>query len=264
MNTPSANMKTGHSQQHALFCPVLYTLTLFKDEDERTVELGFSAGRLLERLLQEPGQVIDRETLVAYAWSDRVVGPGSLNQQVYTLRKILGDEKNLQIIQTVPRRGYRLNPTFSIERSSLASATLQAPLVTGQAPEQPCAEPAQAPSGMRRRFMAVTAIAVAVAGYFFALPSPELYASMQKVGANTVMYVDQQEPQVQELIKTTRVISERMIHLSNQPVELAIVGSANGEYQIYCSLQSGRHHVLKLHRDDIQNISDARLRDCVN
>lgn len=117
---------------------------------------------------------------------------------------------------------------------------------------------------MRRRFMAVTAIAVAVAGYFFALPSPELYASMQKVGANTVMYVDQQEPQVQELIKTTRVISERMIHLSNQPVELAIVGSANGEYQIYCSLQSGRHHVLKLHRDDIQNISDARLRDCVN
>ena len=63
MNTFDANMKTGHSQQHALFCPVLYTLTLFKDEEKRTVELGFSGGRLLERLLQEPGQVIDRDTL---------------------------------------------------------------------------------------------------------------------------------------------------------------------------------------------------------
>ena len=264
MNTLSANMKTGHSQQHALFCPVLYTLTLFKDEDQRTVELGFSGGRLLERLLQEPGQVIDRETLIAYAWSDRVVGPGSLNQQVYTLRKILGDEKNLQIIQTVPRRGYRLNPTFIIEQSRLASATPQAAQATVQAPEQPSAAPARALSAVRRRFMAITAIAVAVAGYFFALPSPELYASMQKVGTNTVMYVDQQEPQVKELIRTTRALSERMIQLSDQPIELAIVGSANGEYQIYCSLHSGQHHVLKLHRDDIHNISDTRLRDCVN
>ena len=261
MNTLDANMKTGHSQQHALFCPVLYTLTLFKDEDKRTVELGFSGGRLLERLLQEPGQVIDRDTLVSYAWKDRVVGPGSLNQQVYTLRKILGDEKNLQIIQTVPRRGYRLNPTFAIERSRLEKPAPQAPLAT---PEQPSVAPAPALSGMRRRFMAITAIAVAAAGYFFALPSPELYASMQKVGTNTVMYVDQQEPQVKELIRTTRVLSERMIHLSEHPIELAIVGSANGEYQIYCSLQSGQHHVLKLHRDDIQSISDARLRDCVN
>ena len=264
MNTFDANMKTGHSQHHALFCPVLYTLTLFKDEEKRTVELGFSGGRLLERLLQEPGQVIDRDTLVAYAWSDRVVGPGSLNQQVYTLRKILGDEKNLQIIQTVPRRGYRLNPTYIIEQSRLASATPLPPLAAGQATAQPYAAPARAPSGMGRRFMAITAITVAVAGYFFALPSPELYASMQRVGTNTVMYVDQQEPQVKELIKTTRTLSERMIQLSDQPIELAIVGSADGEYQIYCSLHSGQHHVLKLHRDDIQSVSDARLRDCVN
>ena len=105
MNTLFAHATAMHSQQHAVFCPVLYTLTLFRDEEKRTVELGYSAGRLLERLLQQPGEVIERDTLVAYAWADRVVGPGSLNQQVYTLRKILGDEKNLQIIQTVPRRG---------------------------------------------------------------------------------------------------------------------------------------------------------------
>lgn len=32
MITLAANMKTGHSNQQAFFCPVLYTLTMFKDE----------------------------------------------------------------------------------------------------------------------------------------------------------------------------------------------------------------------------------------
>ena len=262
MNTLSVNMNTGHSEVHACFCPVLYTLTLIKDDDKRTVELGFSGGRLLERLLQEPGQVIDRDTLIAYAWSDRVVGPGSLNQQVYTLRKILGDEKNLQIIQTVPRRGYRLNPNFTIELSSLASQSQARSPVPETAPGQTL--PPAAPAGRLRQFIAFTTLAVAAAGYFFSQPATELYASLHKVGASTVMYVDQKEPQVQELISATRTLRERMINLSDQPIELAIVGSANGNYQIYCALRSGQHHVLKLNHNEIQNVSDARLRTCVN
>ena len=77
-------------------CATMENLDLFDQLTQR-----------VERLLQQPGEVIERDTLVAYAWADRVVGPGSLNQQVYTLRKILGDEKNLQIIQTVLQQHHK-------------------------------------------------------------------------------------------------------------------------------------------------------------
>ena len=260
MNTLAANMKTGHGDQHAFFCPVLYTLTLFKDENQHTVELGYSGGRLLERLIQEPGQVIDRDTLVAYAWSDRVVGPGSLNQQVYTLRKILGDEKNLQIIQTVPRRGYRFNPAFIIEKK----------------PAQPLQQPASAPleqapvmavpvgTRLRRKGMMLGATLAIVAGYFFTSPSTELYASLQKVGSSSVVYVDQEQSKVKALISHTRLLSERMMHLTEQPIDLAIVGGADGSYQIYCSHHTGMHNTLILHPNEINSVSDSRLRSCVN
>ena len=54
-----------HSQQHAVFCPVLYTLTLFRDEEKRTVELGYSAGRLLERLLQQHAELQESNILLS-------------------------------------------------------------------------------------------------------------------------------------------------------------------------------------------------------
>src|SRR5690606_9977978 len=47
-----------------------------------------------------------------YGWTDRVVSRGSLNQQSYVLRQLLGDEKGRNIIQTLPRRGYLFNPEF--------------------------------------------------------------------------------------------------------------------------------------------------------
>jgi hypothetical protein len=203
--------------------------------------------------------VIDRDTLVAYAWSDRVVGPGSLNQQVYTLRKMLGDEKNLQIIQTVPRRGYRFNPAFIIEKASVQP--LQQPATP--ALEQVPAKAAPVRSELRRKSMAVSATLAVITAYFFASPSTELYASLQSAGNSSVVFVEQQQPKVNELISKTRALSERMIHLSEEPVELAIVGAANGYYHIHCSYNTGTNNTLVLHANEIQSISDTRLRSCV-
>lgn len=252
-------MKTGHIDQNAFFCSVLNTLTLFKDENKHTLELGFSGGRLLERLIHEPGQVIDRETLVAYAWADRVVGPGSLNQQVYVLRKMLGDEKNLQIIQTVPRRGYRFNPAYLIETP--ASPVEQAPTTLPLAPSLPV--PGARHSGARRKSIALTAAFVAICTSLFTSHSTGLYASLQNAGDNRAGQIDKQQPKAKELVSTTRVLSERIISLSDKPVDLAIISTANGYYLIHCSYLSGTHNTLTLHRDEINSVSDTRLRRCV-
>jgi cholera toxin transcriptional activator len=109
---PALVIRTGWADCLAHFQPAVYQLVLHRPGGEEKVDLGFSGSRLLERLLRCPGDVVARDELLAHAWSDRVVGQGSLNQQIYTLRQVLGDEKNREIIQTLPRRGYLFNPRF--------------------------------------------------------------------------------------------------------------------------------------------------------
>ncbi|NLO80717.1 MAG: CadC family transcriptional regulator [Xanthomonadaceae bacterium] len=105
-------LQTGKPGCHAIFYPNFYQLKLIQQGKEEIVELGFSGSRVLERLLREPGQLVSREELLERGWPGRVVGQGSLNQQIHTLRQILGDDQQRNIIQTVPRRGYLFNPAY--------------------------------------------------------------------------------------------------------------------------------------------------------
>lgn len=107
-------LKTGRDDSCAYFSPALFRLTICKDGAEERVNLGFAGSRLLERLLQNPGELVERDELLDFAWTGRVVSQGSLNQQVYTLRKLLSDIDS-EIIQTVPRRGYMLNAQYLVE-----------------------------------------------------------------------------------------------------------------------------------------------------
>src|SRR5690606_8262474 len=112
-------IKTGRNDCYAHFYPALYQLTLVRSGIEEKIDLGYSGSRLLERLVQEPGEVVSREELMNHAWADRVVGQGSLKQQINTERQVLGDEKSREIIQTLPRRGYLLNPCYLVYPPSI-------------------------------------------------------------------------------------------------------------------------------------------------
>ncbi|MGP3788894.1 winged helix-turn-helix domain-containing protein [Pseudomonas sp. B392_1p] len=124
----SFTLRTGRSACRALFQPQQYQLRLQPEQgDTERVELGFAGSRVLERLLQTPGEVVTREDLLGYAWADRVVSQGSLNQQIYVLRQILGDEKGRQIIQTLPRRGYLFNPDYIEAEQVLPASSAETP-----------------------------------------------------------------------------------------------------------------------------------------
>ena len=126
--TDSFSLRTGRSACRALFTPQQYQLRLHAEQGEaERIELGFAGSRVLERLLQSPGEVVTRDELLGYAWADRVVSQGSLNQQIYVLRQILGDEKNRRIIQTLPRRGYLFNPEFIEARQTAPTLAAVAP-----------------------------------------------------------------------------------------------------------------------------------------
>ncbi|HKE29792.1 MAG TPA: winged helix-turn-helix domain-containing protein [Bryobacteraceae bacterium] len=60
-------------------------------------------------LAQHGGDVVDKESLIRAVWPDSFVEEGSLAQNVFTLRKALGETPDgAQYIQTIPKRGYRL------------------------------------------------------------------------------------------------------------------------------------------------------------
>jgi DNA-binding winged helix-turn-helix (wHTH) protein/TolB-like protein/tetratricopeptide (TPR) repeat protein len=64
----------------------------------------------LRMLVEAGGAVVDKEHILAAIWRDRFVEESVLSQNVYTLRKVLGevDGEGQPYIVTVPRRGYRL------------------------------------------------------------------------------------------------------------------------------------------------------------
>ncbi|WAF88251.1 response regulator [Metapseudomonas otitidis] len=71
------------------------------------VRLGSRAFDVLEALLAAPNRLVTKAELLQAAWPDLVVEENNLQVQVSALRKHLG--LDVRLLETVPRRGYRLN-----------------------------------------------------------------------------------------------------------------------------------------------------------
>ena len=94
----------------AVFDPDSALLTITTPHgDVQNSTLGRAESRLLDLLLMEPGITKSRDEIIDYTWNDRVVASGSLNQTVFSLRNILNDSRDHEILMTVPRRGYCFN-----------------------------------------------------------------------------------------------------------------------------------------------------------
>ncbi|WP_373635242.1 transcriptional regulator [Yoonia sp. SS1-5] len=75
----------------------------------------------LALLAATPGQLVAKETLIEIVWADTFVTDDSLVQCIGDIRKALGDTDR-KIVETVPKKGYRLNaPNGGVaRRGSLA------------------------------------------------------------------------------------------------------------------------------------------------
>jgi len=271
-------LKTGRDGCTARFDRALFQLVLTHDEHEETLDLGFSGSRVLERLLQVPGEVVSREELMTYAWEGRVVGQGSLNQQIYTLRQALFDAGN-QIIQTLPRRGYLFNPQYlkvgqaqpSIKAAPLTViAEKHGAVVMDLAPsalpktEQPKAARryrswqcmALAGSGM------MVLLGLATLGFRLASSSAPSFTQTVDVGALEVLYVEKSQHLLDSLIKETGLLVDTMSNMSAEPARL-IVNMSPGFYEIRCLQGDGRVNWLKVHKSRVQTISSDHLQECL-
>jgi cholera toxin transcriptional activator len=260
---PALLIRTGWADCLAHFQPAVYQLLLHKPGGDEKVDLGFSGSRLLERLLRCPGEVVARDELLAYAWSDRVVGQGSLNQQVYTLRQVLGDEKSREIIQTLPRRGYMFNPIFL------------APLPV--AADQPASDddaqnpPATVPLSPRQRRLygllsgagALALLGVALLAFInYSLFQSQVLVHRQQIGALQLTYANPNAANLQELIEETTALGERLAGLATRPAQVRL-GKTSGFYELLCTHQDGSSHWLMIHQQQLANVTDQQLQGCL-
>jgi DNA-binding winged helix-turn-helix (wHTH) protein/Tol biopolymer transport system component len=73
-----------------------------------TVAVTVKAFDTLAALVERAGAVVDKDELMKQVWPDTVVEDSNLSQQIFLLRKALGEHHtDHRFIQTVPRRGYR-------------------------------------------------------------------------------------------------------------------------------------------------------------
>lgn len=76
--------------------------------DGERVPLTLKSFKTLLLLVENSGHVVERSELLEQVWPNTFVEEANLTQQIFTLRKVLGDYKNgRQYIETVHKLGYR-------------------------------------------------------------------------------------------------------------------------------------------------------------
>lgn len=98
------------------------------------IRVGSRAFALLEALMAAPGRLVTKEELIQAVWPDTVVEENNLHVHVSTLRKTLGLDRRM--LETLPGRGYRLNPIATEPHRSPGLAIDDASL-TPPAPSEP-------------------------------------------------------------------------------------------------------------------------------
>ncbi|WP_271411278.1 winged helix-turn-helix domain-containing protein [Pseudomonas sp. Q1-7] len=268
---------TGHTDCRARFYPALYRLDLIRADGEEKIDLGFSGSRLLERLLQTPGQVVPRDALLSHAWSDRIVGPGSLNQQIYTLRQVLGDEKRREIIQTLPRRGYLFNPKFlaspplTAERQPDAPTTEATETVTPSPPFAASLEHFSRPLASWRLSLRTVGIGgvlalmllMVLSGFYTTMFQTRVFSTEVQAGKAQIIYADTREKALQELVMDTHSLSQQVAELATRPAKLVLNLTADF-YEILCVQPNGGVNWLMVHNSQLAAIPNENLKSCLN
>ncbi|MEZ5427340.1 MAG: tetratricopeptide repeat protein [Pyrinomonadaceae bacterium] len=75
--------------------------------EEKPVPLPLKALELLSVLVERNGEVVTKDEIWGAVWQDSFVEETNLTHNIYLLRKTLRDLGEMDLIQTVPRRGYR-------------------------------------------------------------------------------------------------------------------------------------------------------------
>ena len=90
----------------------------------RTVDLRSQSAQVLSVLAERPGEIVSKDALMQAVWPDTFVTDDSLTQCIADIRRALGDDAHA-MVETLPRRGYRLNADPSDAADQNAAAVME-------------------------------------------------------------------------------------------------------------------------------------------
>ena len=96
--------------------------------------LGPKVVETLLALAERPGEIMAKKELLARIWPEGFIEEASLSQNVYVLRKSMRAYWSGEVIETLPRRGYRF--VAPLEAPAVAAAT-QSVAAPQPAPPEP-------------------------------------------------------------------------------------------------------------------------------
>jgi DNA-binding winged helix-turn-helix (wHTH) protein/tetratricopeptide (TPR) repeat protein len=117
---------------------------------------------LLLYLAKGGGRVISRDDIIRHVWRGTLVTDDVITRSISQIRHALADDwRKTLVIETIPKRGYRLVPTveFLVEPSGAEPAAVQPPEA---APPEVHNSPPRAAQRLRWRFAAVALLAIAI------------------------------------------------------------------------------------------------------
>lgn len=104
----------------------------------RALPLTSRAFDTLLYLLEHPGKLLSKATLMSAIWPDVVVEDNSLNQNISLLRRVLGESPGeYRFIVTVPGRGYRFIADVRTINESTDESSRAAPVPNASEPVRP-------------------------------------------------------------------------------------------------------------------------------
>jgi len=84
--------------------------------DKKNLTIPSKYMEVLHYLIKNSGEVVSREELLSTIWLDTIVVEESLTRAISELRKILMDDpRDSKIIETIPKKGYRLIADVTLE-----------------------------------------------------------------------------------------------------------------------------------------------------
>jgi DNA-binding winged helix-turn-helix (wHTH) protein/tetratricopeptide (TPR) repeat protein len=188
--------------------PTIYTFGPFRLDAQANilyrgtepVALGQRAVTLLRSLVEQPGALVSKETLIDAAWPGLAIEESNLTVQIAALRRALdGEPDGARWIETLPRRGYRyVGPVVTKEETG-AGAGPQSAAPSPLAPAEGGARwdlrswHLSAPGPRRNLFLAMMPATVALLGAFWlstpdnrqALVAPSSDGTPPRPGAQT-------------------------------------------------------------------------------
>jgi TolB-like protein/DNA-binding winged helix-turn-helix (wHTH) protein/Tfp pilus assembly protein PilF len=113
--------------------------------DGEPVPLTPKAFETLVALVERNGHLVEKDELMKLVWSDAFVEDSNLTNNVYALRKMLGEVENgRSYIETVPKRGYRF--TAPVKELSAEALVVEKRTLTRVVTEETVAEDSSAQS----------------------------------------------------------------------------------------------------------------------